>query len=104
VRRSDCYYERQPPESRLVLIKNAMDSGDAETVSAILSAPRILNLASDLTRNTVETAMAQSAASGKFRALADLKSAVAIVTNTLARLQSYVRSDSGATCRTLAGG
>jgi hypothetical protein len=87
------FYERAPAENRLLIIRAAMDSGDSETLIAIMSAPRVLNLVSDTTRKAVEAAMAQSSNPGAFRALADLKSAVGIASAALERFRSFVRSD-----------
>jgi hypothetical protein len=89
------YYERQPAENRLLIIQNAIQSGDVEVLRSVLSAPRVLNLVSDLTRKSVETAMMTSSDPTAFRALADLKSAVGIASAALERFRSFVRSDAG---------
>jgi hypothetical protein len=89
------YYERQSAENRLVIVKTAMDSGDSETLIAIMSAPRVLGLVSDTTRKAVEAAMVQASNPSVFRAMADLKSAVGIASAALERFRSFVRSDAG---------
>ena len=89
------WYSKLAPDVRVLRLREMVDTGDLDSLLAVMGAPAIMNLVPSEMRAVIERQMLQQRDPAKAAQLTELRQAVGVAQGAVERLRSYVRTDAG---------